>query len=579
MRKILFFILLISGICFMSTLNAQGFSVERFTADYYLYEEGYFDVVEHYDIRFTEPKHGIFREIFTDFDFVDDQGQTTKRNIYISEVEVPGHPYSVKGEEGSLFQYKTLIQIGDKDKLVEGAQHYEIRYRVKNALIFTADQVMLYWNAKPSGWYSVFNHCVIRVHGPKGAALSSKNCFLYAGMQGDRTPSDRFLYRYAGADYTASAKDGFFSLPGQSITVLVKMPKQLIKEVDFRLPFWKRHLLAEAALVLLSGLLGWIFIRKRASKVTAVTSYYPPEGIDPAMAGVLIDNMTDARDMTSLLPYWATAGIIKMEAIEKSDRSLHSDLKLVMLRPLPEQYAGYAHNLFEKIFLSGLRPEVRVSSLKGVFAEPLKLLTLSAKKYYASEHKGVMIFVIVLSLIWAFFSISAFPYFIKDYVNIEGGGFIGFCIINFLFFFLVFPVIISLVHIKYRRKNEEGKAVMAELLGFRTFIIEAELPRIKELLESDPNYFEKTMPYAISFNLLSKWAAKFEQLAQDVPAWYSNTSHASMNFHLFTNSLNNSMTVARTAIVVVPASSSSSSRSSGGGFSGGGAGGGGGGSW
>ncbi|NNF30074.1 MAG: hypothetical protein HKN66_01680, partial [Flavobacteriaceae bacterium] len=38
---------------------AQGFIVENYTVDIYISEEGYFDVVENYDVKFTQSKHGI----------------------------------------------------------------------------------------------------------------------------------------------------------------------------------------------------------------------------------------------------------------------------------------------------------------------------------------------------------------------------------------------------------------------------------------------------------------------------------------------------------------------------------------
>src|SRR5690606_12739436 len=136
----------------------------------------------------------------------------------------------------------------------------------------------------------------------------------------------------------------------------------------------------------------------------------PPEDMDPAMAGVLIDNLTQSRDISCLLPYWATKGIIKMEAIEKGERSIAGDLKLRLIKPLPVSSAGYQYNLFQKVFWGGVRSEVLTSSLVGVFTEPMQLLSKASKDYYAQKSNTGLWVLFGLSWLWAFVSITLFPF-------------------------------------------------------------------------------------------------------------------------------------------------------------------------
>lgn len=556
--------------------SAQDFVVNDFTADIYLNKEGYFDVVEQYDIEFTEAKHGIFREIITKFDFKDEAGNVSKREIYLSEVNVPGKTFETSGIFGKQFGDKLTIKIGDKDKLVSGNQHYEIRYRVKNALIFTDSLVQLYWNVKPSEWQTVFSGVNFTIHTPEGALLSPENCFVYAGSTGISTPSTEFDYDYLGNAFSGQSKDSFLSVPGQSVTVLVKLPKNLIREVDFTPPFWKRYSWLGILGLVVVSIGGYIKIRLRANKVTPVTSYYPPNGLDPAMAGVLIDNTTHFRDLTCLLPYWASKGIIRMEEIAKGDRSLSGDLKLIKINDLPPDSAGYEVNFFNKIFAG--KEEVLTSTLRGIYGQSIQLLNQQSKQYYARKNTKWKILVAVLSCIWAFFCIIFLPFVARSYVDIESSQFIAFITINFIFFFLIFPFLFAFISNKLRTKNQEGKAFMAELLGFKQFIKMAEADRINTLLKEDPNYFEKTMPYAVAFNLLKEWTAKFESLLSQAPDWYSSSSGTRFTMNTFAHSFSSSMTAARASMVTSPSSGSSSSHS-GGGSSGGGAGGGGGGSW
>ncbi len=562
---------------------AQGFVVHNFRADVYISPDGYFDVVENYNIEFKQEKHGIFRDIITKFEFQDEKGKVSKREMYISNIEVPGEKFNVNKIFGKQFGDRITIRIGDKNTLVNGNKHYEIRYRVKNALFFTDDMVQFYWNIKPADWLTVFNRINFTIHTPDGASFSPANCFVYSGKTGNTEPSREFDYDYSGHTFSGKSKDNFLSLPQQNVTVLVNMPKSLVKEVDFTPPFWVRYQwLCTLGLVLLA-IYTFIKIRLHLNRVIPVTSYYPPQGIDPAMAGYLIDNMPDSRDITCLLPYWATKGIIRMEEISKKEGLLFGDLKLIKLKALPPGSAEYESNLFQKIF--GAKEEVLASTSRGGIGDPLRLLAENADKYYTdkkSKSRRLKLIVLALSELWAFFSIIFLPIFLRPYINIDSGYFIAFTIINFLFFFAVFPFGFAYIINKIRTKNELGKSIMPELLGFYQFIKIAEVERLKALLKEDPYYFEKTMPYAMAFNMLKEWTAKFDGLILQSPNWYTGSNTGTQfRFHVFSSSFVSSMAMAKTSMVVSPSrgGSSSSRSSSGGGSSGGGAGGGGGGSW
>jgi hypothetical protein len=573
MKKIYFLLFLLLASC---GIFAQGFSVNSFSADICLNAAGYFDVVEKYDIEFTEAKHGIFRDIVTKFDFKDESGKVSKRAIYISDIDIPGQPFKTNKIFGKQIGEQLRIKIGDKNKLVRGNQHYEIRYRVKNALIFTDDQVQLYWNLKPSEWLAVFAKINFSIHAPDGASLSPENCFIYSGNTGNTAPSMAFDNEFSANTFSGKSKEGFLSVPGQNVTVLVKLPKTFIQQVDFTPPFWQRHswigLLGLASLAVLAYIKLWL----RWNKVVAVTSYYPPGGIDPAMAGVLIDNTANSRDITCLLPYWAAKGVIRMEAIEKGKRSVSGDLRLIKLGELPSDSAGYEYNFFQKIFTG--KEEVLTSAVRGIYGEPIQLLAQESKQYYTNSNRKLKLIILALSWLWAFFCIIILPFVAKPYVDIDSGGFIAFIVCNFIFFFIFFPFLFAFASNRLRAKNDKGKSVMPELLGFHQFIKMAEVERIKLLLKEDHSYFEKTMPYAVAFNMLKEWTAKFEGLLMQGPGWYSGGVGSRFPMNTFAHSFQNSMNAARSSMVTSPSTGGSTSRS-GGGSSGGGAGSGGGGSW
>ena len=586
MRK-LYFLLVIT--IFAGQLGfAQGFTVQNFSADIHISSEGYFDVIENYDIDFTESKHGIYRDIVTKFDFTDADGKVSKREIFISNIEIPGEKFNTNIFLGRQIGDNLNIRIGDKNILVNGNKHYEIRYRVKNGLFFTDDLAQLYWNIKPSHWQADFNKINFTINTPEGTSLSSENCFVYSGNTDNTEPSTEFDYEYSGNTFSGNSKADFQSSPGQNVTVLVKLPRPLIREAGFTIIFWKRYgWLVILGLVLL-GL--FLFIRNKllSNKVIAVTSYYPPVGIDPAIAGVLIDNTTDFNDITCLLPYWATKGIIRIEEVLKTNGLVNRELKLIKLKDLPGDSADYEFCLFNKIFNG--KKEVLVNSILGGIRESWWMLSSKADRYYTQKKSNLNVkkmIVLGFSWVWAFSSILILPilffliFGLEPYILIP---MIPVMIINFIFFFLVLPIGYALIANKMRSKNEKGKSIMPELLGFYQFIKIAEVNRIKELLKHDPYYFEKTMPYAMAFNFLKEWTTKFDGLILHSPNWYTSSSGRSFSMNNFASSFSSSMAVASTSMLTSSSSSSSSRssssfRSGGGGYSGRGAGGGGGGSW
>ncbi len=99
----------------------------------------------------------------------------------------------------------------------------------------------------------------------------------------------------------------------------------------------------------------------------------------------------------------------------------------------------------------------------------------------------------------------------------------------------------------------------AQMLGFKRFLLTAELPRLEKMLDDDPEYYYHIIPYCLIMGIGEKVEKRFAPLGVAAPEWTGGISLGA--FSSFTHSL----------------SSSSGGGSSGGGGSGGSSGGGGGG--
>lgn len=597
----------------------QDFTVDKFTADITLHKEGYFDVVEKYDIDFRIPKHGLYRDFITKYDFKDEKGTVGVRNIEITNVEIPIHKFKRSSKFQEKYPGTMQLKIGDPNKFVEGKQQYEIRYRVNNALILTDSLAQFYWNIKPKDWQAHFNKIEFIIHTPEGTVLTPENSFTYSGRTGNMEDSKEFDFKYANNFYSGITKTNVISYSGLNVTVLIKLPKEfiVIPEPPSFLSKNINWLSILAGLYVVFGLF-W-FRYGKDDKVITTTSYYPPEDIDPAMAGFLINDNENTNNLISFIPKWGSEGLIKIEELPKEGWLGKNDLKITRLGNLSANAPNYEQTIFNGLFngltwvlglaellknqhLNGLQVNVvsstttntsftighdsemkqtdpnsvKISDLKNTFYSTMSTakteLSDAAQRYYEvfSEKSVLVLLGITILLTLLLPEIFLFKFGIIAAVV---------CFIS--------CIVLILLSFTMRKKNKKGNQALAELKGFYQFIKLADVNRIKALIAEDPNYFEKTMSYALSFGLLDKWASKFNSLDVAPPNWYSNTDFSStgksFNMNHFTQSFTSNMATVGSAMVSSPissgSSSSSSHSSSGGGSSGGGFGGGGGGSW
>jgi uncharacterized membrane protein YgcG len=561
------FVLSFLAFLMLFSVKAQDFEVHNYEVDIFIHPDGYFDVVEDYDIFFKRPKHGIYRTIQTGYDLLTSEGEQTRRKIKIGDIKVPGHKFKTPFKfERELSDFLN-IKIGDADRTVIGAQHYEIKYRVTNAFLYEESQIQFYWNIKPDGWNAKFSAIDFTIHLPETVSIREDDFFVYSGSTGTTAPSEEFTITIEGNKITGSSIENFVSNWGDSVTVLAHLPANSIAEFQPFWPPWTQYIW-----VLIIGLLCSVFYmvwRKygKDDRVVPATSYYPPEGMDPALAGFLIDDKGDTADLISLLPYWGKQGLIKIQEIPKKNIFVKGDTKITRLKALPDTAKNYEKEIFKGIFGSFIgttEKSVLVSSLKDKFytnmASAKNKLKEEAQQYYLPKSRKIKGFTLLfLILLLVIFGIA--------FLFIWG--------LLALVALIVCCGVLLILNTYMIKKNPRGNEALSELKGFKKFIAVSEQRKLEMLLKDDPGYFESTMSYALAFGLFASWSRKFEKLNTPPPNWYSSTSNSVFTMNNFTSSFNNAMTATQSTMVSSPSSSSSG----GGGSSGGGFGGGGGGSW
>ncbi|HRT81703.1 MAG TPA: DUF2207 domain-containing protein [Oscillospiraceae bacterium] len=587
-------------------------------------ENNVYDITTIIKVNFNVHKHGIYYYIPYKGEIVRQIDGQIYRNTYnnrINRVRVEGYKYEVSMSEGS-----TLIKIGSGDSYVFGEQIYKINYRctVGDDKIDLMDDV--YWNFFPLDWETPIESGKILVRIPK--EFDESKLDFTGGFYGEHEEG-LLDYKVEG-----NVISGELTRPlqrGEGVTMRLTLPEGYFVKDNSLLYIMSFLILAVFGIILVL----W-FLFGRDEKALPVVSFYPPKGMSSADTGYIIDGFVDDKDLISLLIFWASKGHITITQTSKHDFLITKRKELdISAKP------------FERTMFRGLfdgRNSVSTKDLKNSFYQTMDAARLEIKSYYRSKgnelftkasvasriisgylfilpvllfllmglyhviaegtlyaatvisivislvlgnrliytfdkRKAISKFklnanIIVIGIILAFFAIYAFKI---------GSSVIGQPILAAVS--ILFSALSLFFATTMKRRTEQSRLWMSEILGLKEFIRAAELDRIKMLVDENPEYFYNVLPFAYVFGLTDKWAEKFENIAIRRPDWYVSDYPGStmpyFNALMFTRALDRGMSTVKSSATARPSQSGGGSGgfSSGGGFSGGGMGGGGGGSW
>jgi len=403
------------------------------------------------------------------------------------------------------------------------------------------------------------------------------------------------------------------------------------------------HPVVTAVLAVLAILIWVKFGRDRTPIIVA--RFYPPKGFSPLLVGYVADNTVDDKDVISMLFYWADEGLLTIEE-KKGDKYEFTKLKDIEDYAVEsgKDIPALEVRLFNGFFKNrSVGEKVTFKDLeKNNFYETIMKTKLDTKKYFTkkrsltdSKSSGMSALVgflallpvvtgmlrsslyettdrfpAVISLIIGaamfFCNLAAFDWLFKRWHIRRSNAFA--IAVSF------FPAVIgaamligteymfqdklsivqnlvtvagctamSLLCIITQRRSEYGNQVLEETLGYREFIEKAEIDQLKMMIESDPDFYYKTLSFAIVLGLENKWADKFKGIMVNPPDWFTGLSPFDV-YYLSRMSMRMTRSIPAASLPKSSISGSPGSRVGGGGFgssgfSGGGFGGGGGHAW
>jgi uncharacterized membrane protein YgcG len=569
----LFFVTLLLICLANNALYAQEyFTIKQYNVAVKINKDASLDITETINVHFTEPRHGIFRMIPFKYSIqsLPDGMEKAERQMesngyahtFIEDIEVEGWNYSVSEE----WDYKK-IKIGSANQYVDGDQQYIIHYKLLNAINFFKDRSELYFNVIGDKWPTTIEKVTFSIE-LYDVLPATPDYFVATGFTGSRNNNSTSTWSN-NKIFSGNTIQELHAYQG--VTIGIVFPKDFLIATNYNLR--GINWLALPCVVLLLMFLIW---RKwgKDERVTVQTEFYPPADISPSVAGYIIDDKLDRRDLTALIPYWGAGGYLHIKEIEKSALLgiiKNKDYEFTKLKELPENVMIFERTLFKGIFSAG--KVVTLSSLKNVLyvkmnnAKRQLEAEVDKGEYYTKYSRGFRILFVTIAIISFLFGGIALIAGLSLTIWM-GLAFIG------------SGIIIALFGAFMPKKSKKGNEVYQKLAGFKEFIKLVEKDKLQEFLKQDEHYFDKVLPFAIVFGMADKWKDKLSGLDIPPPSWYTG-NYVVFSAANFMNSLDHSMNAMSTSFYSAPSSSGSSggSWSGGGGFSGGGFGGGGGGSW
>lgn len=615
MKKYIILLLLFCQ-CTLCAL-ADGISyIKNYNVSMVVHENNSYDVKENVTVHFAEPMHGFYRYVPYKYYMMD--------KTYICKVgvnDVLGDQYTTSKENDNV-----LIKIGNPDVTITGDKDYEIDYTITNVDDRISEKDVFNHSVMGADMNFYIDTLSFSITFEKPLPADAKdNIRVYSGSRGTKRNKLGVKIWLKGNTLLGYVQSVPQNCP---VTIDLTLPEGYYQGEQTSSPTYA-YIFFAITILLCIILLYYEFTVKHPS-VTKQIEFYPPQGLCSAELGTVIDDSADNEDLASLIPWFASEGYITIAEKEESKffgLGSKKYLEITNTHRDGMQLQPYQRTFFNALF-SGSNGVVRLDKLPDVHEEIASAkdqlsYVFSGAKELTTWHKTasliILLFIvsslflvatlhgdmfenddfIVYSITWCapFIACGMWIFKTAAKAKVEDSLKIGafrllrgllmlFCMgLNLWIIddiqvgaWMICAVYIACYAALEFMANlcidtEYRASLMGELLGFKEFLETAEEPRLRSLLEADPQYFYRILPYAMALGVSKIWAEHFAHIKMEQPEWY--TSSTPGTHFMAHNFVSNIMSASDSAISCMSPSSSGS----GSGGSGGGTGGGGGGGW
>lgn len=592
-----------------------GYTIKDYQVQATLHKNNTVTQTETIHVHFNTPRHGIYRSIPESFKVgYKDSNQVDTYSASIKNISVEGDTYDVSSKDG----YKT-IKIGDADRTIIGDHTYKIKFTYVMPADYRDNTDFIFYSVLGAQWDTTIEYFAFDMKFDQSLNQSEVDRLsVYSGYYGGEENDANIDYKITKTGVSGQAYD---LEPQQAVTIFGYVRQGYFVGAKTKSRIFP-NVFAIIALFLSILVLGIEGFKKRKSSVEVV-EFYPPDDLDSAQVGYIVDESADLEDIMSLIPYWGNKGYIKIKDLNKKEYSVEK------IKDLPENVPLHQRTLFALLFKNKKVRKMKNLSKSFMYGVEKSKSELSSsffqdKQLSTWDVKGCAALVLALvSLILMFGTMdqrgffdgifsaacTVFPMAIALFLGIAGaakarfaskgrivlsyvlrilllgiGVLLGIFMTNTTSVMLphiyisIIVIVLSVSILWIHRLNaptDYWVQLAGRLKGFKTFIQKAEVPQLEKLSKENPNYFFDVIPYAMVFGLAESWAKRFKNIPIQQPEWYVGTMYGFNSMYYYSMIHNAATKPVSTAISAHSAASSSSF----GGFAGGGGGGGGGGSW
>ncbi len=246
---------------------------------------------------------------------------------------------------------------------------------------------------------------------------------------------------------------------------------------------------------------------------TPSTRAEPPADLSPGLAGALIDEKVDTKEVIATIVDLARRGYIEITDTAK-EGAARKAVTIFTRRKALDDLQGFEKKVAESLFDAKHPDQVTTAELKNHFythVEPIVNQVyedVTSRKLFFSNPKKArerwvgygFVVAVILGLLTVIMAMA----------DISGWGW-------FMFGSIVSVIIVWVFAPRMPQRTPKGAQEQRKCEAFRNYL--KDLTRFQEM-ETAKESFEKYLPYAIAFGVEKDWVRRFESLTVSSPDWY-----------------------------------------------------------